>query len=383
MQLGSAYSGSGTFLQGKTVVQNQGTTTGMVFNDRATKSYFFNNGNSTDLGTGTTIGMNFINGKLNIGNTIAEGTDKLTVNGTTYLQGNSRVDGYLSVGAVAPSVFDFISAESSGSCRIKTTTTSPTGHASFYLQNNVGLTKTAELLKISSGATYCGNMTHLYGGVDPIIVSGSQVLIGTALGSNRPTSDNNIIANFTQTGLAIGKGDASASIHSIDIVRTGQASTFTKTTTSTSLALNGVGADGSNNFQARVYGTTHSATYARNKTILTNQGNDFIIANSGNSGGGYPMLWIQGNIEPTDNSDVKMNLKNGKLSIGNLDTEANNSSILELTSTTQGFLPPRMTATQGAAITKVDGLMIYVTDTDATFTSLGFWGVENNVWIKL
>jgi hypothetical protein len=42
-----------------------------------------------------------------------------------------------------------------------------------------------------------------------------------------------------------------------------------------------------------------------------------------------------------------------------------------------------MTATQAITITKVDGLIVYVTDTNATFTALGFWGVENNVWIKL
>lgn len=63
-------------------------------------------------------------------------------------------------------------------------------------------------------------------------------------------------------------------------------------------------------------------------------------------------------------------------------TEA--SAALEVRSTTGGVLLPRMTATQGSAIASpADGLMIYVTDTNATFTSVGFWGRENGAWVKL
>jgi len=59
------------------------------------------------------------------------------------------------------------------------------------------------------------------------------------------------------------------------------------------------------------------------------------------------------------------------------------SAQLDVTSTTKGFLPPRMTATQASAITPVDGLMLYVTDTNGTFTAVGFWGYENGAWVKL
>ncbi len=59
------------------------------------------------------------------------------------------------------------------------------------------------------------------------------------------------------------------------------------------------------------------------------------------------------------------------------------SALVDLVSTTQGFKIMKMTATQASAITKTDALIVYVTDTNGTFTSLGFWGVENNVWIKL
>jgi hypothetical protein len=44
---------------------------------------------------------------------------------------------------------------------------------------------------------------------------------------------------------------------------------------------------------------------------------------------------------------------------------------------------PRLTAVQAGTLPLLDGFMIYVTSTDATFTSVGFWGVENGGWIKL
>lgn len=60
------------------------------------------------------------------------------------------------------------------------------------------------------------------------------------------------------------------------------------------------------------------------------------------------------------------------------------SSILTMNSTTQGFLPPRMTATQGSAISSpAEGLIIYVTNTNGTFTAKGWWGYDGAAWQKL
>ena len=50
---------------------------------------------------------------------------------------------------------------------------------------------------------------------------------------------------------------------------------------------------------------------------------------------------------------------------------------------TGAFLPPRLTFTEAGALPLTDGYFVYVTSTDATFTSVGFWGVENSVWVKL
>jgi len=60
------------------------------------------------------------------------------------------------------------------------------------------------------------------------------------------------------------------------------------------------------------------------------------------------------------------------------------SAKLEISSTTMGFLPPRMTATQASAIsTPAQGLLLFVTDTNGTFTSVGWWGYNGATWEKL
>jgi len=49
----------------------------------------------------------------------------------------------------------------------------------------------------------------------------------------------------------------------------------------------------------------------------------------------------------------------------------------------QQFQPPTMTATEASALNPSNGWMIYVTDTDLTFLTVGFWGYENGSWVKL
>lgn len=42
-----------------------------------------------------------------------------------------------------------------------------------------------------------------------------------------------------------------------------------------------------------------------------------------------------------------------------------------------------MTATEASAITPAEGDVVMVSDTDATFTSIGLWGYQNGVWAKM
>ena len=97
---------------------------------------------------------------------------------------------------------------------------------------------------------------------------------------------------------------------------------------------------------------------------IINGYNGFLINNSTNSA----------NIFHVNNS--------GSVKIGGITPVA--SAKLEVVSTTQGFLPPRMTATQASAISSpAQGLMLFVTDTNGTFTSVGWWGYNGSAWEKL
>jgi hypothetical protein len=56
--------------------------------------------------------------------------------------------------------------------------------------------------------------------------------------------------------------------------------------------------------------------------------------------------------------------------------------ILELGGTGYMKLNP-ITATAASAITASDGMILYASNTDATFTSVGFWGYQGGSWQKL
>lgn len=66
------------------------------------------------------------------------------------------------------------------------------------------------------------------------------------------------------------------------------------------------------------------------------------------------------------------------LSINTDGSAANASAILDVKSTTQGMLIPRMTAAQRTAITGVAGLLVYQTDAPA-----GFYFHNGSVWVSL
>jgi len=85
--------------------------------------------------------------------------------------------------------------------------------------------------------------------------------------------------------------------------------------------------------------------------------------------------WITGGTE-------RMRLSSTGLGIGGTPSS---SAKLTVTSTTQGFLPPRMTGTQAEAISSpAEGLMIYSTDgSGTTITSKGWWGYDGSAWVKL
>jgi hypothetical protein len=60
------------------------------------------------------------------------------------------------------------------------------------------------------------------------------------------------------------------------------------------------------------------------------------------------------------------------------------SAEVQINSTTKGFLPPRMQATEAEAIAAAEGLLVYATNgTGVTITSKGWWGFDGTNWVKL
>jgi hypothetical protein len=84
---------------------------------------------------------------------------------------------------------------------------------------------------------------------------------------------------------------------------------------------------------------------------------------------------------PSFNEIMTMVRSTGNIGIGN--SSPNASAKLDITSTTQGLLLPRMTATQASAITPVNGLLLYVTNTNGTFTAVGGWLYVAGAWTQL
>jgi hypothetical protein len=74
----------------------------------------------------------------------------------------------------------------------------------------------------------------------------------------------------------------------------------------------------------------------------------------------------------------------GSVGIGTTSVDA--SAIVQITSTTKGFLPPVMTGAQAEAIsaTPAAGLLVYANNGNGTvITSIGWWGYDGTTWVKL
>jgi hypothetical protein len=86
------------------------------------------------------------------------------------------------------------------------------------------------------------------------------------------------------------------------------------------------------------------------------------------------------NLSRTEIMRIKVN---GSLGIGT--TSPNASALLDVSSTTKGFLPPRMTGAQAEAIaTPAAGLLVYANNGNGTtITSTGWWGYDGTNWVKL
>lgn len=133
-------------------------------------------------------------------------------------------------------------------------------------------------------------------------------------------------------------------------------------------------------FEIREGVTNTESVFSKYGFMSSNAGDGggFDIAGFGTALKGYYLQLYSGAFlkvnQPTDGF---------AMGIGSTCVSVHPSALLDMQSITKGLLPPRMTAEQASAITAADGLILYVIDTDATFTSVGLWCYEAGVWVKL
>lgn len=84
-----------------------------------------------------------------------------------------------------------------------------------------------------------------------------------------------------------------------------------------------------------------------------------------------------------DTSGVNIYFNTGSVAIGTATIDT--SAILQVASTSKGFLPPKMTGAQAEAISgPSEGLMVYAIDgSGAVITTKGWWGYDGSTWVKL
>jgi hypothetical protein len=196
------------------------------------------------------------------------------------------------------------------------------------------------------------------------LTSGTAALIADAFGTTINCSSGNVVylsinnsslMRINSSGVAVGSGSGNPfNQFSVPVAPTGTANY-------------GLASFGSGTWAGAAGGFSGSSS----GTVLA------VNAASGFAGG-----MINTQIAGVQNFKVT---NTGATSIGISGTNWSNnaSALLQLESTTQGFRPPVMTSTQASAIGTPDKIIVFVTDTNGTFTSVGFWGYNGSAWVQL
>ena len=186
---------------------------------------------------------------------------------------------------------------------------------------------------------------------------------------------NALYANTTgNNNTAIGRGAMELNTTGSNNSANGIYALFTNTTGSNNVA------DG---YQAGRYITGGGSNQTSNNSLYL--GYDTRASADGNTNEiviGHTAIGLGSNTAVLGNASIVTTALRG--SVGVNTTSPNASAQLQIDSTTKGFLPPRMTAAQATAIASpAEGLLVYVTDTDGTFTTKGWWGYDGAAWKKL
>jgi hypothetical protein len=317
-------------------------------------SQIFDNGTSVGIGTATPTG--FVN--INYSN-----TDYTNTNGANshILLSNANASGQTSVTAVINSaVRAKWRTDVVGNINWVSYANSNTLGHYFYVNGDYGVGKYQAV--ISNTGTRFGNNLSISAIVYPFEVIGKSSF-----------SDNMMIGTTT---------DAS---YKLDVNGTTRISgTELRLDNGTTGVINLYSATPEIRFAAG--DPTGYRFYRSGTNMFWNAGGGINLQISGNDA--YNISAANGHIFRTANSGSAGLMRldtGGSLSIGKGTTAAVSSSILELSSTTKGFLPPVMTGAQAEAIaTPATGLMVYANNGNgATITSTGWWGYNGTTWVKL
>lgn len=181
--------------------------------------------------------------------------------------------------------------------------------------------------------------------------------VGTTDNVGLQFKTNNTTRMYMTAAGLVGIGSGTSGVYPFEISTTSGNSSIETVGRIRSLQ----GADGYGGF-AHYYGGGGSWS-----TFGTNSSGQTIIINGTSGGGTVPVI--------TFNNGYG---SNGNCGIGGSPVTG---AKLAVVSTTSVFLPPVMTATNGSSIASVPkGGMCYITDTNGTFTSAGWWGYNGTIW---
>jgi len=146
------------------------------------------------------------------------------------------------------------------------------------------------------------------------------------------------------------------------------------------------GTTGGSGQTLRIYGSTPT-TQGLFLTYTTATAESFIDAgyHTTSSGASFGDIIFRSKKNATNTLAENMRIRgfDGNVLIGTSTNDA--SAIVNISSTTKGFLPPRMTGAQAEAITTpAAGLLVYAKNGNGTtITSTGWWGYDGTNWVKL
>ena len=258
----------------------------------------------------------------------------------------------------------------------------------IYYRNSVGvLTRlgvgsNGDVLTLASGLP---SWAAPSGGSGSLTVGTSAISSGTAgrilfEGTGNVLQESaNLLWDETNSRLSVGGSPASATV----VTFTGTGST---SSTNSFRAHNAAGTSGMYvRDDGAVYFIAPGSTQA-----ITNGYGAFYELKSANTAGAIHLgnsTWKDGNGNFAFVAQASKGWLGRKtlIEVSNTVGTPDASAVLELKSTSLGFLPPRMTGTQAEAISSpATGLMVYSTDgSGSTITSAGWWGYDGSTWVKL